>query len=182
MTKRGLQIYFFHEKTSAIDSSPSRLIIPAPEFICRFSRHLDNKINHIHKNALSIAYKDSVSGFDALLTRDDSVSIHKRNLRLLMTEIFKTKSKIAPSLMTEIFIEKNHAHLLRNKSLLQMAKARTVQFGTESIAFLGCKLWHRLSNDIKQSPNVSVFKKHTKKWMGEECNCRLCKTFVAQAG
>ena len=146
------------------------------------NRHLNNKINHIHKKALSIAYKDSVSDFDALLTRDNSMSIHKRNLQLLMTEIFKTKSNIAPSFMTEIFIEKNHAHLLRNKSLLQMPKARTVQFGIESIAFLGGKLWHGLSNDIKQSLNVSVFKKHIKKWKGDECNCRLCKTFVAQVG
>ena len=36
-------------------------------------RHLDNKINHIHKKALSIAYRDSVSDFDTLLTRDNSV-------------------------------------------------------------------------------------------------------------
>ena len=44
-------------------------------------RHLDNKINHIHKKALSIAYKDNVSDFDALLTTDNSVS---------MAEIYKT--------------------------------------------------------------------------------------------
>ena len=36
---------------------------------------------------------------------------------------------------------------LEKKSLLQMAEARTVQFGTESIAFSGYKLWHGLSND-----------------------------------
>ena len=111
------------------------------------NRHLNNKINHIHKKALIIVYKDSVSDFDALLTRDNSVSIYKRNLQLLMTEIFQIKSNIAPGFMTQIFIEKNHDHLLRNKNLLQMLKARTVQFGTESIAFLGCKLWHGLSND-----------------------------------
>ena len=77
-------------------------------------RHLDNKINHIHKKALSIAYKDIVSDFDALLTRDNSVSVHKRNLQLLMTEIYKTTSNIAPSFMTEIFIEKNPPYHLRN--------------------------------------------------------------------
>ena len=41
-------------------------------------RHLNNKINHIHKKALSIAYKDSVSDFEALLTRDDSVYIYSQ--------------------------------------------------------------------------------------------------------
>ena len=145
------------------------------------NRHLNNKINHIHKKTLSIEYKDSVSNFDALLTRD--ICIHSQTESAVADDRdFQNKSNIAPSFMTEIFIEKNHAHLLRNKSLLQMPKARTVQFGTESIAFLGCKLWHGLSNDIKQSPNVSVFKKHIRKWMGEECNRRLCKTFIAQVG
>ena len=140
------------------------------------NRHLNNKINHIRKKVLSIAYKN------ALLTRENSVSIHKRNLQLLRTEMFKTKSNIAPSFMTEISLRRIMPIFLENKSLLQMPKARTVQFETESIAFLGCELWHGLSNDIKQSPNVSVFKNHTRKWMGEECNCRLCKTFVAQVG
>ena len=99
-------------------------------------RHLDNKINHIHKKALSIAYKDIVSDFDALLTRDNSVSVHKRNLQLLMTEIYKTKSNITPSFMTEIFIEKNPPYHLRNRSLLQMPKARTVRFGIDREYFI----------------------------------------------
>ena len=59
------------------------------------NRHLNNKTNNIHKKALSIAYKDNVSYFDALLIRDSSVPIHKRNLQLLMTEIYKTTSNIA---------------------------------------------------------------------------------------
>ena len=145
-------------------------------------RHLDNKINHIHKKALSIAYRDSVSDFDTLLTRDNSVSVHKRNLQLLMTEIYKTKSNITPSFMTEIFVEKNPPYNLRSKNLLQMPKARTARFGIESISFLGCKLWHGISTDVKQSLSISIFKKSIKEWKGDECNCRLCKTFLAQAG
>ena len=83
-------------------------------------RYLNNKINHIHKKALRIAYKDDVFDFDTLLTRDNSVSVHKRNLQLLMTEIYKTKSNITPSFMTEIFIEKNPPYHLRSSNILQM--------------------------------------------------------------
>ena len=145
-------------------------------------RHLDNKINHIHKKALSIAYKDSSSDFNALLTKDNSVSIHKRNLQFLMTEIYKTKSNIAPSFLTEIFIEKNPLIILETKAFSKYLSPGQFRFGIQSIAFLGCKLWHGLSNDIKQSLNITTFKKRIKKWKGEECNCRLCKTFVAQVG
>ena len=38
-------------------------------------RHLDNKINHIHKKALSIAYKDSTSDFDFVIARTNVWSI-----------------------------------------------------------------------------------------------------------
>ena len=87
-----------------------------------------------------MAYKDNVSDFDTLLTRDNSVSVHKQNLQLLMTEIYKTKSNITPSFTPEIFIEKNPPYHLRSSNILQMPKARTVRCGLESISFLGCKL------------------------------------------
>ena len=145
-------------------------------------RYLNNKINHIHKKALRIAYKDSVSDFDTLLTRDNSVSVHKWNLQLLMTEIYKTKSNIIQSFMTEIFIEKNPLYHLRTKNLLQMPKARTVRYRIESISFLGCKRWHEISTDIKQSLDIFVFKKRIKEWKGDECKCRLSNTFLALVG
>ena len=141
-----------------------------------------NKINHIHKKALRIAYKDNVSDFDTLLTRGNSVSVHKRNLQLLMTEIYKTKSNITPSFMTEIFLEKNPPYHLRSSNILQMPKARTVRYVLESISVLGCKLWHGISTNIKQSLDISIFKKRIKEWKGDDCNCRLCKTFIAQVG
>ena len=55
------------------------------------NRILDNKVNRIHERALRITYKDMRSDFDTMLLRDNAVTIHTRNLQLLMTEIYKTK-------------------------------------------------------------------------------------------
>lgn len=93
---------------------------------------------------------------------------------------FTTKSNLTPSFMTEIFTEKNPPYHLANESILQMPMARTVRLEIESIAFLGCKLWHGLSNDITESLNISIFKRCIKESKGDEYNCWLCKTFVAQ--
>ncbi len=41
-------------------------------------------INKIHERALRIAYKDDVSSFEDLLEIDKSVTVHQRNMRLLM--------------------------------------------------------------------------------------------------
>ena len=62
-------------------------------------RNLNNKINRIHERALRIAYKDNVSTFEKLLEMDNSVTVHQRNLQLLMVEIYKTKYNLNPSFM-----------------------------------------------------------------------------------
>ena len=51
----------------------------------------DNRINHLHERALRIVYNDNVSTFEKLLGKDNSVTIHVRNLRILATELYKTK-------------------------------------------------------------------------------------------
>ena len=55
------------------------------------SRHLNSKINKIHEKALRIAYKDYESSFSPLLERDTSVTIHSKNLQILMIEVFKLR-------------------------------------------------------------------------------------------
>ena len=66
-----------------------------------YDRNLNNKINRIHERALRIAYKDNVSTFDELLEMDNSVTVHQRNLQLLMLEIYKTKYDLNPSFMKQ---------------------------------------------------------------------------------
>ena len=68
-------------------------------------RGVNSKINHIHERALRIAYQDFTSSFAELLINDNSVSIHQRNLQLLVTEIYRTKMNINPSFMKEIFVK-----------------------------------------------------------------------------
>ena len=52
-------------------------------------RHFNNKTNSIHERALRITYQDNASTFQELLNKDKSVSIHHRNLHVLVTEMFK---------------------------------------------------------------------------------------------
>ena len=49
-------------------------------------RRVNAKINHVHERALRIAYQDWTSSFEELFITDNSVSIHQRNLQLLVTE------------------------------------------------------------------------------------------------
>ena len=73
------------------------------------SRRINNQINKLHERALRLVYNDKSSSFWELLERDNSVTIHERNIQVLLTEIFKVKSGAAPEIMTEIFKFKNHS-------------------------------------------------------------------------
>ena len=65
------------------------------------SRGLANKIDHIHKRALTTVYKDFSTSFEGLLAKDKSGTIH--NLQQLAVEIFKAKIGISPIIVTETF-------------------------------------------------------------------------------
>ena len=56
------------------------------------SRTLNNRINNIHERSLRLKYKDNQSSFKEFLEKDHSVTVHHKNLQVLVTEIFKVKN------------------------------------------------------------------------------------------
>ena len=83
-------------------------------------RALNHRINNVHERALRIAYKDNKSDFGFLLEQNNSVTIHVRNLQLLMTKIFKTKRDLNPPFMKDIFMKRSISYNLRHGSDAQL--------------------------------------------------------------
>ena len=67
-----------------------------------YSRKLNNRINRIHERALRVAFRDNTSSFEILLKQDNSFTTHERNLRRLVTEMFKTKNNLSPAFMKNL--------------------------------------------------------------------------------
>ena len=65
------------------------------------SRKLNHQITSIHERALRVKYQAYKSTFLELLQRDNSVTIHQRNLQVLATEIFKAKNDLSPEIIKE---------------------------------------------------------------------------------
>ena len=55
------------------------------------SRTLDNKIKRIQERSLRVLRNDKKATFKELLDKAKAVSIHTRNLQILVTEMFKVK-------------------------------------------------------------------------------------------
>ena len=62
------------------------------------SRNLNNKINRIHEPALRLNLS-----FSELLNLDNSVTVHQKNLQVLLTEIYRVKNGIAPEITNKKF-------------------------------------------------------------------------------
>ena len=72
------------------------------------------KIDRLYERALQLAYKDYVSNFHKLLEKDESVTIHKRNLKALVIEMYKIYHKISPSFIGELEVEEDPTYNARS--------------------------------------------------------------------
>ena len=141
-------------------------------------RKSNNKINKVHERALRIIHKDSTSNFEECLIKSNSVSVHQRNLQLLLTEIYKTVNSLKPSFVAEIFVTKDVPYGLRGGNNLVFPRARTNFYGIDTIRFIGQKLWQTLPKEMKESQSLEIFKRSIKSIKTLDGSCKLCKNFV----
>lgn len=109
------------------------------------------KINRLHEWRLRTIYFDKTS-FEALLEKDCSVSIHNKNLQLLVNEMYKASEGLSPPIITQLFEKKNyHQYNLRQNSKFTILTVNSVYCGTENISFLGPKIRDILPDRLKRS-------------------------------
>jgi len=147
------------------------------------SRKNNRKINRLHERCLRTIYNDKQSTFNELLEKDGSVSIHIRNIQILGTEMFKMSKGLSPPIMENVFTlrEENHYNLRQN-SQFSRPFVRSVFYGTESISYLGPKIWDMLPESYKNVNTLGAFKSKIKLWKPDNCPCRLCRVYIDNVG
>ena len=73
-----------------------------PLILMFHSRTMNNKINRLHERALRIVYSDFKSSFEGLLMKDNSFSIHERNIQSLAIEFYKFLNALPPSFLDNL--------------------------------------------------------------------------------
>ena len=146
-------------------------------------RTLNNKINNLHERALRIVYNDDILSFDELLRKDNSVTIHHRNIQYLAVELYKAKNNLSPEIMKKVFSNREyHGPNLRLPTDFYPPLVKTVYKGEDSLRYFGPLIWNIVPIKMKGLTSLKSFQNEIKKWIPKNCPCRLCKTFVNGLG
>ena len=145
------------------------------------SRKLNKRINNIHERSLRIVYDDTESTFRELLNKDNSFTIHERNIQTLAIELYKVVNRISPEIMSDVFPLQSSVKYF-SKHPFMTRNVCTVRYGTDTLSHLSPKIWALIPSDIKEVDSLKLFKSKIKQWRPNKCPCKLCKTYVCGVG
>ena len=113
--------------------------------------------------------------FEDLLLHSTEVSIHQKQLRQLVTEIYKSLTDFNPESIKPFFTVKELPYNLRNGHILNLPSTGTTHYGTNSILSSACQVWNNLPLSIKQSQSLLEFRTNIKTLRNIECSCKIRK-------
>ena len=78
------------------------------------SRKSNNLIIKLNERSLRIVSGDNRSSFKSLLSKYKEITIHQRNMQVLMTETYKIINVLSPPIMENFFILRENTHNVIN--------------------------------------------------------------------
>ena len=98
-------------------------------------------------------------------------------------QTYKIKNDLSTEILSNIYTQRTQNHYsLQNASDFQIPFVQTVYHGTESISYLGPKIWDIVPAEMKNAISLNSFKAQIKKWLPFNCPCRLCKPYINGVG
>ena len=147
-----------------------------------YSRSRNNKVNKLHERALRILYKDDISTFEQLLVKNESVTMHDRNMQRLAIEMYKVEYNIVPCPLAEFVTKRDVHYAMREESDFERKRYNNVFCVNETLRILGPKIWKQVPNNLKLVESLTIFKTGIKKWSIKSYPCRLCKNYIPNLG
>ena len=98
---------------------------------------LKNKINHIHERPLRTVYSDYNPSLYEPLDKDDTFTIHQKNIQNLAIEIYKYLHGLSPAILSEVFqVNETIPYDLRMRNELYARNPEIVTCATSTTFFL----------------------------------------------
>ena len=136
------------------------------------SKQAHNLIDSTHRRALCAKLNTFTGTLDELLQKSNTISIHTKNLQLLLIEIFKSVNHLNPEFMWDSFIMKPDLYNLRQGSSIVVPRATSTR-ATNSFDVRAALAWNHLTSSIKSEITLTKFKSEIKKHR-IYCRCKRC--------
>ena len=96
--------------------------------------------------------------------------------------MYKVYSNVVPDVLNYIFEKNEISYDLRNNCHFTPRNFKSVYHGSETISYLGPKIWNLVPESIKDLENITSLKTKTKFWKVESCPSRLCRVYLPRIG
>ena len=84
--------------------------------------------NKIHERALSLTSEINDIPFNELLSINNEVYIHNKNIQTLLIDVYKDLIGLSPPIMSDLFTTKENIYNLRNFRGLYCEKKKTIRY------------------------------------------------------
>ena len=95
----------------------------------------NNKIKHSHERCLRLVHDDKLSFYEELVEKDESVSIHHKNIQGLAIEMFQIKHGQSPEIISDIFTRTTQHYNFRQNRDFRIRSVKSVYHGSEIISY-----------------------------------------------
>ena len=97
-----------------------------------------------------------------MLEKDNSPSIHHKNLQLLAAEMHRASNTMCPTILNDIYASRATPYNLHDLVSFKMGKVYLVYNSTETLSHLGRKTGSLVPQEIRQSVSLGDFKSKIK--------------------
>ena len=108
-------------------------------------------MNKLQEQALRIICNDHDLSFSELLEMSNKSRMHKKKVKVLMTEIHKFLNDLSPRIMNDVFQKQEKYCSLRKPRSLGSKRKFTTTYSIDIISFRGPQIWQDLPQVIKSS-------------------------------
>ena len=133
------------------------------------TRYARNIINSTLNRARRVVENDKTINVKSKVT-----SIHTKNLKLMLMEVYKSINKLNPEFMWDMFNSKSVGYNLRCGKVLKLPEFRS-QKGQNNFDFRAIMAWNHLPSKIKEAETLSNFKELLINFDTIYCQCKCCQ-------
>ena len=97
------------------------------------SRQSNNLINKVHERSLRLITNNQNSSFETLFQNNKDITVHQKNVQILMTEVNDIVKGEALAIMKNLFIFRENIHNIENFQIIAHENKNTVRYGLENL-------------------------------------------------